>query len=155
MCANYTPSRRDQLASRFGVDPREYVFKPEAYPGSMAPIVRRSVDNPESGPLEVVSAMFGMVPHWADLKLARQTYNSRSETTAAKPSFRNAWRQRQFCVIPAASIYEPNYETGRAVRWQIGYRDGVPLGIAGIWERRAAPTGIGELLRPLEKDLFR
>lgn len=136
MCANYTPSRRDQLASQFGVDPREYVFKPEAYPGSMAPIVRRSVDNPESGPLEVVSAMFGMVPHWADLKLARQTYNSRSETTATKPSFRHAWRQRQFCIIPAESIFEPCYETGEPVRWEIRHRDGDALGIAGIWEIR-------------------
>jgi putative SOS response-associated peptidase YedK len=100
MCAAYTPSRRDQLAAHFSVDPREHVIAPDAYPGSMAPIVRRSFDNPASGQREAVSAMFGMVPHWADLKLARQTYNSRSETTAAKPSFRNAWRQRQFCVIP-------------------------------------------------------
>jgi putative SOS response-associated peptidase YedK len=48
--------------------------------------------------------------------------------------------------VPVESIYEPNYETGRAVRWRIGHRDGMPLGIAGIWERRGAPGGVGELL---------
>ena len=146
MCAAYTPARRDMLAAQFSVDPRDHAIPPHAYPGSMTPIVRRSFDNPSSGQREAVSAMFGMVPHWADLKLARQTYNSRSETTATKPSFRNAWRQRQFCVIPVASIYEPCYESGRPVRWQISHRDGAHLGIAGIWERRTAPGGVGELL---------
>jgi hypothetical protein len=89
--------------------------------------------------------MFGMVPHWADLKLARQTYNARTETVAAKPSFRHAFKQGQFCVIPVASVYEPNYETGKAIRWEIADADGAPLGDcrhlgaqAGWTERLAA-----------------
>ena len=134
MCANYTPARGERLAAQFDVDPREYVFKPEVYPGAFAPIVRRA----STDQLEVVSAMFGMVPHWADIKLARQTYNSRTETTATKPSFRNAWKRRQFCIVPAESIYEPCYETGVAVRWRIADREGAPLGVAGIWEVRAS-----------------
>jgi putative SOS response-associated peptidase YedK len=75
------------------------------------------------------------------MKLARQTYNSRSETTATKPSFRHAWRERQFCVIPAESIFEPCYETGTAVRWEIRHRRGDSLGIAGIWEVRISGNG--------------
>lgn len=38
---------------------------------------------------------------WADPKLARQTYNARTETVATRPSFRNAWQRKQFCIIPA------------------------------------------------------
>jgi putative SOS response-associated peptidase YedK len=79
------------------------------------------------------------VPPWADLKLARQTYNARSETVASKPSFRNAWKKRQFCIIPAEAVFEPSYETGRAVRWQIEHARHEPLGIAGIWDWR--PNG--------------
>lgn len=146
MCANYIPSRRDELAAHFGVDPREYVFKPEAYPGTMAPIIRVSQDRGSDGQFEVVSAMFGMVPHWADIKLARQTYNSRTETTATKPTFRNAWKRRQFCVIPCASIFEPCYETGKPVRWEIRHRDGMPFGVAGIWETRMGEVGQPPLL---------
>jgi putative SOS response-associated peptidase YedK len=87
--------------------------------------------------------MFGMVPHWADTKLARQTYNARTETVATKPSFRNAYKHRQFCVIPVASFYEPSYETGKAERWEIADADGAPLGIAGIWEHRQdGPNGL-------------
>jgi putative SOS response-associated peptidase YedK len=45
--------------------------------------------------LEAVSGMFGLVPHWAtDTKIARQTYNARSETVAAKPSFRGSMEAR-------------------------------------------------------------
>lgn len=39
-------------------------------------------------------------------------------------------------------IYKPNYETGSAVRWAIRAADGRALGIAGIWESRAASNGI-------------
>jgi putative SOS response-associated peptidase YedK len=89
MCAHYTPANKDQLASHFHADPREYEFKPDIFPGRMAPLIRplggeRSSDQQ----IEVVSAMFGLVPGWAETKLARSTYNSRSETTAIKPSFR-------------------------------------------------------------------
>jgi putative SOS response-associated peptidase YedK len=134
MCSNFFPANKDQLARHFHVDPREYAFKPEVYPADAAPMIRLDQNNPASGQLEVVSALFGMVPHWAEPKLARQTYNSRSETTATKPTFRSAWKHRQFCVIPVDTIYEPCYETGKAVRWGIRRVDGQPLGVAGIWE---------------------
>jgi putative SOS response-associated peptidase YedK len=35
--------------------------------------------------------------------------------------------------VPAEAIYEPNYESGKLVRWRISRRDGQPLGIAGLW----------------------
>jgi putative SOS response-associated peptidase YedK len=87
--------------------------------------------------------MFGMVPHWADIKLARQTYNARTETVASKPRFRNAYKRGQFCILPVDSFYEPNYETGKPVRWEIADADGGPLGIAGIWEHKQDdPNGL-------------
>ncbi|MBI3093478.1 MAG: SOS response-associated peptidase family protein [Rhodocyclales bacterium] len=64
------------------------------------------------------------------------TYNARSETVAEKSSFRNAWRHCQFCVIPVQAFFEPNYESGKAVRWRIEREDGKPFGLAGLWESR-------------------
>lgn len=90
--------------------------------------------------------MFGLVPAWANLKLARSTYNARSETVATKPTFRTAWKRRQFCVIPLENFFEPNYESGKAVRWRIQHADGIPLAVAGLWEWR--PNG-GPDDRPL------
>jgi len=78
--------------------------------------------------------LFGLVPHWAkDLAFGRRTYNARSETLTEKPTFRDAWRQGRRCIVPVEAVYEPCYETGRAVRWRIERADGVPMGIAGLW----------------------
>jgi putative SOS response-associated peptidase YedK len=51
------------------------------------------------------------------------------------------YRHGRFCVIPAQTIFEPNYESGNAVRFAIANTDGSPLGIAGIWEHRPDPDG--------------
>lgn len=107
-----------------------------AWPGYIAPILRGSHEAP--GNFEISPAMFGMVPHWADHKLARQTCNARTETVASKPSFRSAWKRKQFCIISAANFFEPNYDTGKPVRWRIERTDGGPVAIAGIWEYRPA-----------------
>lgn len=137
MCSNYTPTRRDVLPVHFGVEAPASDWKDEAFPGYLAPIIRLADDG--SGELESLAACFGMVPHWADLKLSRHTYNARSETAASKPPFRHAVAKRQRCIVPAESIFEPCYETGRAVRWRISRDDGAPLAIAGLWEWR--PNG--------------
>lgn len=136
MCADYTPSHKEQIEDRFGVRSPQLDLPLEAWPGYMAPILRVSHEVPDE--LEISSAMFGIVPHWADHKLARQTYNARTETVSNKPSFRNAWKRKQFCIIPAANFFEPNYETGKSVRWRIESADGGPVAIAGIWEYRPA-----------------
>lgn len=140
MCSNYIPAPKAKLADHFGIQPPENDFKPEAYPGYLAPVIRLRYDEPDQ--IECVPACFGLVPAWAEMKLAKHTYNARSETVGSKPSFRNAWRKRQLAIIPAEAIYEPNYESGKAVRWKIDSADGEPLGIAGIWEYRSnGPDG--------------
>ncbi len=132
MCANYTPGRKDAISQHFGIDGAIFDFLSEVYPAVLAPILRPARD--ANGGIECVPACFGMVPHWADMKLARQTYNARAETVAQKPSFRNAWQRKQLCIIPAMNFFEPNYESGKAVRWRIEHAAERPLGIAGIWE---------------------
>ena len=135
MCSNYIPASKESLKKFFHVRPPDNAFKPESYPGYLSPIIRLDPDDPQH--IECVPACFGMVPAWADLKLARHTYNARSETVASKPTFRHAYKKRQFAIVPAEAFYEPNYETGKAVRWKIAHADGQPLGIAGIWEFRS------------------
>lgn len=144
MCSNYIPTRRDRLSVHFGVDAPADDWKEETFPGYMAPIIRRADDG--RGAPECVTAAFGMVPHWAGLKLSRHTYNARSETAAGKPSFRHAMARWQRCIVPAEAIFEPCYDSGRSVRWRITRDDHTPLAIAGLWEWR--PNG-GPDDRPL------
>ena len=100
----------------------------------------------QSGRVACGLARFGLIPAWAkDEKISRHTYNARCETVAEKPSFRMAWRKRQFCLILADNFYEPNYATGKAVRWRIQTQEPNPFGIAGIWEKWTDPV-TGELV---------
>lgn len=135
MCSNYRPAAR-QLLQKYQLELPDFDYG-EAYPGLTAPVLTnfdRSIWLP---------AAFGLVPAWAkDATIARRTYNARSETVAEKPSFRHSWKQRQLCIIPAEVIYEPNYQSGKAVRWRIERADGEPFGIAGIWERRLRDDGL-------------
>ena len=134
MCANFRPSSREAL-SAFPLAPPDFAFG-EAYPGSIVPVVTTFA------PRLWVPATFGLVPAWAkDARIQRSTYNARSETVGEKPSFRSAWTRGQLCIIPAAAIFEPCYESGRAVRWRVERIDGKPMGIAGIWERRLHGDG--------------
>jgi putative SOS response-associated peptidase YedK len=83
---------------------------------------------------EALNGLFGLVPHWAtDTKITKSTYNCRSETAAVKPSFREAYKRNQRCIIPADAFYEPDWRSGKAVATRIEHVDGQPLGIAGLW----------------------
>lgn len=134
MCANYLPSSREALSS-FPLPPPDFGYG-EAYPGSVCPVVTNFA------PRRWVPACFGLIPAWAQhAKIVRSTYNARSETVAEKPSFRSAWKGGQLCIVPADAIFEPCYETGKAVRWRIERKDGKPMGLAGIWERHLKDDG--------------
>ena len=82
-------------------------------------------------------AQFGLVPHWAPdkKKYGLRTYNARSETVQEKPSYREAWKERRFGLALMESFYEPNWETGKAIRWRIKRTDSEPVAVASIWER--------------------
>ena len=86
--------------------------------------------------------MFGMIPHWAgEMSFGRRTYNARSEVVAEKPSFRDAWRHGQHCIVPAEAVYEPDWRSGKAVPTRIERADGKPMGIAGLWTSNRKATG--------------
>ena len=111
MCVNFTPANPTALQRMTGNTP-EQQYPPEAFPGYVAPIIRAN-----SEALCVDMAAFGLIPSWSkDRTIGRRTYNARSETVAEKPSYRTAWRQRQFCLVPMARFFEPCWETGKADR---------------------------------------
>ena len=72
MCADYTPSRKEQIEESFRAGYPLLDLPPDAWPGYMTSILRGSHEVP--GELEIAPSMFGMVPHRADHKLARQTW---------------------------------------------------------------------------------
>lgn len=132
MCANFKPIKRENLNLFLHVETAALAYDEEAWPGSMCPLIYCN-ESAEEGMLHL--ANFGLVPSWAkDRKIGRSTYNCRSETASSKPSFRAAWKAKRFALVPMEGFYEPNYQTGKAVRWQIYRHDGEPFTVAALWE---------------------
>ena len=145
MCVHFNPTRQSAwVHTHFGVElPDSATFPTDTYPGYAAPIL---IQSRSSGRIAAGLARFGLIPPWAkDDKISRHTYNARSETVAAKPSYRHAWQQAQFCILPVEQFAEPRYSDGRAHPWQIALVSGEPMGIACLWERWRPPQS-GELV---------
>ena len=147
MCSHFESVKdRQILKSHFRLDDVPEGGKWDIWPGYLGPFIRRhefaDVGDEAVPDREVLLGSFGLIPHWAtDTKIARQTYNARSETVAVKPSYRDVWKKAQHCIIPADAIYEPDWRTGKAVATRISRADGLPMGIAGLWSWWKSPQG--------------
>lgn len=151
MCVNYealaaAELEHDRYRNRFGTEPPADPGKSDLWPGYLGTFIRRhphaDVGDEAVPDREALNGLFGLVPHWAkDTKFGRNTYNARTETVAEKPSFRDAWRRGQHCIIPAQAFYEPDWRSRKAVPTRIARADGEPMGIAGLWAAWKAPSG--------------
>lgn len=110
--------QRQLLHDVFGVEPPEDEWRADAWPDYAAPIVRAAAD----GSREAVMGSFSMVPKGKIPPGVRYfpTANARTETIGKLNSFAKYWKAGQRALIPATGFYEPNWETGKAVRWRIG-----------------------------------
>lgn len=147
MCSHYQAIKeRERYFKAFGVYPPDDLGRYDVWPGYPATFIRRPREadsGDEAVPeREVLTGLFGLVPHWAeDTKITRHTFNARSETVAVKPSFRDAWKRAQHCIIAADAFYEPDWRSGKAIPTRIARVDGQPMGIAGLWSSWNSPKG--------------
>jgi putative SOS response-associated peptidase YedK len=135
MCSNFQsviPTHNDWVKNHFQCELPLADWREEIYPSYLSPIIWL-----DDGQPRCELAHFGLVPAWAAdrPKFGLKTYNSRAETISEKPSYRTAWKKRQFGLAIMQSFYEPNYESGKAVRWRIKRQDSSPIAVASIWER--------------------
>lgn len=147
MCSHYQALKeQDKYLRHFGVEPPADPGKHDLWPGYLGAFIRRhpnfDLGDEAVPPREAMTGLFGLVPHWSqDTKIARHTFNARSETVAEKPSFRDAWKRAQHCIIPAEALFEPDWRSGKSVPTRIVRADGEPLGIAGLWSVWKSPKG--------------
>jgi putative SOS response-associated peptidase YedK len=114
-------------------------WEAETWKDKVAPIVRRGA----GGQREGVLASYGMVPRKripSGVKLF-ETMNARSETIGEKRSYAGAWKRTQLCLVPMTAFYEPNYESGKPVRWGIGMADQSMFAVAGLWREWESEAG--------------
>ena len=140
MCTNYRPSARQELQDIFDAPlPSELTWPAETYQDYLAPIILPKA----GGGRTSVLAAYSMVPkkHIPPGAKRYSTLNARSETIGQLRSYASAWKTGQLCLIPMRGFYEPCYETGAAVRWDIGMEGEKDFAVAGLWRMWAEPDG--------------
>lgn len=102
----------------------------DIFPRALGPFLRQG----QADGLDLVVGTWGLIPYWSNTPVLKySTCNCRSEEAGAKPTFRDAWRRGQRCIIPALSFDEPCWETGKNIWWRFRRLDGQPWGLAGLW----------------------
>jgi putative SOS response-associated peptidase YedK len=88
---------------------------------------------------------FGFLPPWAThFKDVRKNYNARTDTVRVKPTWKNAWKKRQFCLICAAGFYEKYKPENK--RYFFGVTGKEEIFFAGIYNHWKDPA-TGEIAK--------
>ena len=112
-------------------------------PTDTLPVVRLDRDGQRS--LDLLR--WELVPWWAkDIKMGVRCINAMAETVASKPAFRDAFARGQRCIVPVDAFYEWKKIGASKQPYAIVGADGLPLALAGLWERWKNPAG-GETLQ--------
>lgn len=133
MCGRFAfYSPKEAVRAVFGVElPFEVVPRYNVAPTQLLAALRAGEDGAPAG----ARLRWGLVPSWArDAAIGNRMINARSETLAAKPAFRDAFRRRR-CAVLANGFYEWQQAAGGKVPYWIAPRDGQPIAFAGLWER--------------------
>jgi putative SOS response-associated peptidase YedK len=129
MCNLYTPASAANLARQFAV-----AVSADYRPSPISPRARGWFVRQVGTDRELVDGQWGLIPWFAKIpKLTYSTNNARSEELAEKASFKQPWARGQRCIIPAASFWEPCWESGKNVWWSFARADGDAFGLAGLW----------------------
>ena len=134
MCVNYLPVSRRTLVNTFHSPlAGEATWPEEVYQDYPAPLIRHNDDNQR----ESLVASYGMVPkqHIPQGVKRFSTLNARAETVGQLRSYSGAWKRGQLCLLPMEAFYEPNWETGKHIRYRIGMADGSPFAVAGLYRQ--------------------
>ena len=122
MCVNYLPVSKEALVSHFNAPVViDTAWPLEAYQDYLAPVIRHD----DRGGRESLVGSYGMVPkqHIPSGVKRFATLNARSETVSQLRSYSGAWRSGQRCLVPMDAFYEPNWETGKHIRYHISMAD--------------------------------
>lgn len=86
---------------------------------------------------------WGLIPHWAkNDKLQYSTFNARAEDFATKPSFRDAWKWGQRCLVVTDGFYEWEKLDPKGKEKQpyaIALAAGGQMVMAGLWAKWRSP----------------
>lgn len=147
MCNLYHMAPRDHVERHFRTLVPEGYREVAVGPYNTGLVLRAAA--PGSDGIEALMAQWGMIAPGSRTRRPESrailTNNARAETIATRPTYRDAWRRGQRCLIPCAWYQEPNWETGKNIWWRMTRADGTPWALGGIWSAWTDPA-TGEIV---------
>ncbi len=134
MCGRFTLTvpTYEELASALGVAAAPELAAAYRPRYNVAPTDPSWILRARDGKREIVSATWGLVPHFAkSLEGRAKAINARAETIADTPKFRDAFTRRR-CVVLADGFYEWKKDGGARQPIWFTPKDGRLLYLAGI-----------------------
>jgi len=137
MCGRFQLSVKGKtISERFNVEVFDEKYKPSynCAPGQFLPVITNAQ------PKELQHFFWGFLPEWAAAESAfKPLINSRAETIADKPAFKNAFQLRR-CLVPANGFYE--WKTDAAKQpYRIFLKSEKLFAMAGIWSSSTQADG--------------
>ena len=138
MCGRYALiSNISELQGRFGFVMDGPAPEPRYNIAPTQPVLAVVNDGVRRGEM----MRWGLIPSWAkDIKVGSRMINAVSETAAAKPAFRSAFRRRR-CLVLADGFYEWRREGKQRIPMYFFQKSGEPMAFAGLWESWKSPAG--------------
>lgn len=138
MCNRYEPASRQYVLQFWAQD--EPSLKP--YKGGIGP----RDDGPFITPKGAQVGQWGMIRPGSPERIQRaapkkegrlgeilMTNCARADRMQTAPTYRDAWKNDQRCLIPANAYYYPYWGTGENIWWRFARQDGEPWMLAGLY----------------------
>ncbi len=142
MCGKYILAQAAKAERAMGIRRGHWTY-PLSYrvlPTDEVPVV---VAAHGSGEREAAQMRWGLIPWWAHgVPLKASTINATAERLDHAPSYRDAWRRAQRCILVMGGFYEPHVNAdGSRQQFFLQLSEREVFGVAGLWERSRLPDG--------------
>ncbi len=140
MCGKYILAQAAKAEKAMGIRRNRWEY-PTSYrvlPSEPVPVVVN-----EDGERSAQIMRWGLVPYWAHgVPLKASTINATAERMQSAPTYRDAWRRAQRCILVMAGFYEPHVnEDGSRDPFFVHLNDREVFGVAGLWDRSPRQDG--------------
>jgi len=140
MCGKYILAQAAKAERAMGIRRGrwEYPLSYRVLPTDEVPVVVSA-----EGEREAQMMRWGLIPYWANgVPLKASTINATVERIETAPSYRDAWRRGQRCLLVMAGFYEPHVNPdGAREPYFVHLNDREVFGVAGLWDRSRRADG--------------
>jgi len=140
MCGKYILAQAAKAERAMGIRRGrwEYPLSYRVLPTEQVPVVVSEAGEPAARMMR-----WGLIPYWAQgVPLKASTINATVERLESAPSYRDAWRRGQRCILAMAGFYEPHVnEDGSRDPYFVHLTDREVFGVAGLWDRSRRADG--------------